>query len=135
MRRYLRHPSGIPIELRFPNTIGQHRHMLKDVGEGGLCFRAHIFLEPGTEIHILIPLQHPPFEADGVVAWCRKAGNEFEVGVRFCRLVSNFGLRMVEQLCYIEQYRHDILQREGRQLTSEEAAAEWISRFAGQFPR
>jgi len=133
MRHYLRHPSSIPIELHVgPSASG--RRLLKDIGEGGLCFRAHIHLEPGTEIHILIPVQHPPFEADGVVTWCRGEGNEFEVGVRFCGAVSDFALRMVEQLCHIEQYRRDVLQREGRRLTSEAAAAEWISRFAGQFP-
>jgi hypothetical protein len=55
--------------------------------------------------------------------------------MRFHGAVSEFALRMVEQLCHIEQYRLEILQRDGRWLTSEAAAAEWINRFAGQFPR
>jgi hypothetical protein len=41
---------------------------------------------------------------------------------------------MVEQICHIERYRNDVAQREGRQLTAEEAALEWISRYASSFP-
>jgi hypothetical protein len=70
-----------------------------------------------------------------VVAWCRKAGRGFDVGVRFEPDCSAFVMRMAEQICYIEQYRRDVRLREGRQLTSDESAAEWITRFAARFPR
>lgn len=41
---------------------------------------------------------------------------------------------MVEQVCYIEHYRAEIKLTEGRELGTEEAAKEWISLFASQFP-
>ena len=41
---------------------------------------------------------------------------------------------MVEQVCPIEQYRHEMLKNEGRTLSSEEAALEWIQKYAPQFP-
>ena len=41
---------------------------------------------------------------------------------------------MVEQVCNIENYRRDVEQREGRKLTTEEAAKEWIKRDASSFP-
>jgi hypothetical protein len=41
---------------------------------------------------------------------------------------------MVEQVCAIEQYRGEVLENEGRELTAQEAAAEWIGRYAGRFP-
>jgi len=132
MRRYIRHPSDIPIEFAI---AGQPvREPLKNVSGGGLCFRAHIRIEPGSDIHLMIPVRKPPFEADGVVAWCHEAGRGFEVGVRFHGDSSLFALRMVEQICYIEQYRRDVWEREGRRLTGEQAATEWISRYAGKFP-
>ena len=34
---------------------------------------------------------------------------------------------MIDQLCHIERYRWKVQDEEGRQLTSEEAAAEWIA--------
>jgi hypothetical protein len=132
MRRYIRHPSDVPIEFSIAGA--EAREALKDVSGGGLCFRAHLRIPPGADIHLVIPVRAPPFEADGVVAWCREAGREYEVGVRFYGESSGFSLRMVEQICYIEQYRRDILQHEGRHLSGEQAAAEWIALYAERFP-
>jgi hypothetical protein len=42
--------------------------------------------------------------------------------------------RMVEQVCHIENYKKVVYQAEGRLLTAEEAAMEWISKYASQFP-
>jgi hypothetical protein len=42
--------------------------------------------------------------------------------------------RMVEQVCYIENYKKVVYQTEGRLLTAEEAAMEWICKYASQFP-
>jgi hypothetical protein len=40
---------------------------------------------------------------------------------------------MVQQVCAIEQYRQE-QEQQGRMLNSQQAAAEWITRFAGRFP-
>ena len=45
-----------------------------------------------------------------------------------------FRLRMIEQICHIEHYRNEMLKQQGRELSIEEAAQEWISRYAGEFP-
>jgi len=42
---------------------------------------------------------------------------------------------MVEQLCYIERYRREVREKEGRELDSSSAAAEWIAKYAANFPR
>ena len=41
---------------------------------------------------------------------------------------------MVEQLCYIERYRRETLEKEGRDLDSTQAAMEWVSKYAASFP-
>ncbi len=41
---------------------------------------------------------------------------------------------MVEQVCYIEDYRRFVLMHEGRELSQEDAASEWIAKYAAQFP-
>jgi hypothetical protein len=41
---------------------------------------------------------------------------------------------MIEQICHIEHYRKEVKLVEGRELSSEEAADEWITRYAGDFP-
>jgi hypothetical protein len=41
---------------------------------------------------------------------------------------------MVEQVCHIKQYSKEILEKEGRKLSDEEAAVEWIEKYAKDFP-
>lgn len=41
--------------------------------------------------------------------------------------------RMEEQCSRIRRYRRDILRREGRNLSRDEAALEWIERYAESF--
>ncbi|MCU7861915.1 MAG: PilZ domain-containing protein, partial [Candidatus Thiodiazotropha sp. (ex Lucinoma kastoroae)] len=107
---------------------------LTNYSGGGLCFLAEGQIEPGTEIHIAIPITPPLFHATGVVVWCRKEENNYLVGVKFTEQETAYAVRMVEQLCYIEHYKQTIKQTEGRTLSGEEAAMEWIERYAGEFP-
>ena len=46
----------------------------------------------------------------------------------------DFKARMIEQICYIENYRHAAKSDEDRTLTFEEAAMEWIDKYAADFP-
>jgi hypothetical protein len=41
---------------------------------------------------------------------------------------------MVEQVAYIESYKKQVREREGRTITGEQAAFEWIARYADSFP-
>ncbi len=41
---------------------------------------------------------------------------------------------MVEQVCQIENYKHEVYRAEGRALTAAEAAREWIGKYAADFP-
>ncbi|GAB4348462.1 MAG: hypothetical protein Kow006_09180 [Gammaproteobacteria bacterium] len=91
-------------------------------------------MDTGTELHLTIELQEPPFEADGVVAWCRAVHGHYEVGVQFRDAGTDFAVRMVEQACQIELYKERVLREEGRLLSGEEAAREWIGRYAERFP-
>jgi hypothetical protein len=40
---------------------------------------------------------------------------------------------MEAQCCQILRYRRDVIRREGRELSPDEAALEWIERFAETF--
>lgn len=133
-REYIRHPSRMPIRFDVQGDIPRRKEFLRNVSEGGLCFASKIALDVGVTIRVTIPVLGQQFEVEGRVAWCRPSTGGFEVGVRFTTSQDRFSVRMVEQLCYIEDYRQQIQQDEGRYLTSEEAASEWIERFADKFP-
>jgi hypothetical protein len=134
MRQYIRHPTDIPLEYRLLDIVDHTTEFLNDVSHGGLSFRSTIPLDPGARIEIRIPLREPKFDADGVVVWCNKEGDHYDVGVEFADKIDDFRVRMVEQVCHIEHYRMEVQEREGRLLTGDEAAREWITRNAGDFP-
>ena len=132
-RQFIRHPTTIPIE--FNTGVQQENFHIKDIGTGGLCFSSHHSIETGESIHIVIPICDPKFDAKGIVRWCKQDGTNFLVGVAFQQEAVVFAVRMVEQICHIEEYRSQLKSDEGIELTSEEAAIQWISQHAHNFPR
>ena len=133
-RRYIRHPSEMPLQFCRQGDMAPCERRLRNISQAGLCFRSGMPLSRGDRVHIRIPVLEQRFEADGGVVWCRRAGNEYDVGIQFVDPDVRFAVRMVEQLCHIDAYRRKVLRDEGRELSSEAAAEEWIARFAAGFP-
>jgi 16S rRNA pseudouridine516 synthase len=135
-RRFIRHPSAVPLSCQ--TTVGGQpsRERLRNIGHAGLCFESSRKLSPGARVHLTIPVLDQSFEVDAEVSWCRglPSGQGYEVGVSFRDTDTGFTVRMVEQLCHIEAYRERVLREEGRALSSEAAAEEWIARYATDFP-
>ena len=135
MRQFIRHPSEIPIEIKCAPESSYVQRSTQNVSYGGLAFLSDTAIELDTIIGLRMPHLRPAFELPAArVAWCHQEGSGFAVGVQFLEAAQAFEVRMVEQVCHIETYRRDVEQREGRQLTAEEAAEEWISRHAASFP-
>ncbi|OUD14651.1 hypothetical protein TPSD3_07340 [Thioflexithrix psekupsensis] len=134
-RRYFRHASQIGIEV-WPLDgceLQRQRQQVYNVSLGGLAFRSSIAYPPGYFVGLRILLIESPFEIQAQVTWCRPRACGFEMGVIFLDQDDIFRVRMVEQICRIEAYRakqHEL----GRDLSSDEAAQEWIQLYAARFP-
>ena len=135
-REYVRHPTDIPIEVDYDlsGVVADKTDYLNNVSFGGLSFQSLKGLEIGAGINLSIPLVKPVFHIRGRVVWCKPVNAHFEVGVEFIEPERIFKARMVEQVCHIEHYKREVLEKEGRHLTGEEAALEWITKFAADFP-
>jgi PilZ domain len=134
MRRYIRHPADIPIEVSVGDPSARAARQTRNVSLGGLAFRSEGGLEPGTLVEIRIPFVQPPFETRARVAWCHAREAGFELGVEFLDPEDAFRARMIEQVCHIEDYKREVYRSEGRRLTAKEAALEWIGKHASRFP-
>lgn len=136
MRQYIRHPIDIPIEISIDQEGAGSAFQTQDISLGGLAVHSDVAVEPGSLIEVRIPYVQPAFVARALVAWCRprRGGSGHEVGVSFLDAQDVFLARMVTQICYIEDYRKSIAREEGRELSSEEAAGEWIAKYASKFP-
>ena len=133
-RRFIRHTADVPIEVRAVPGDTAVVQQGTNVSEGGLAFVSDTCLDTEGTIEVRIPEVEPPFEAHARVVWCRPEDGRYLVGVQFLDASDTFKARMVEQVCTIEKYRRDVREQEGRELNSQEAAAEWIQKFAGRFP-
>lgn len=131
-RHYIRHPSTIPISFNVTHEEGETQ--VKDVGEGGLCFVCQSPIATGEHIHLIISCLQPNFDADGVVRWCKQEGNNYLVGVAFQESLVAYSVRMIEQICHIENYRKLVKKEQGIKLSSEQAAKQWIKKYAHTFP-
>jgi hypothetical protein len=132
MRNYIRHPTSIPIQV----STGNHAHeqvMVNNLSAGGLSFFTDIPVKVGSVVDLMIPCITPDYQGEGVIVWRRNQQPKgFEVGVRFANDDEYFRVRMVEQVCQIEEYRQQLAEV-GRHISTEEAAHEWIKRFAANF--
>lgn len=70
----------------------------------------------------------PPFVSKGKVTWCIKQGDRYEVGIELFNADDMSRVRIVEQVCYIEDFIKEIKKQGGRRADIEEAAREWIKR-------
>lgn len=135
MRQYIRHPSEIPLRYQVMQSEGRSAdNHLQNISTGGLAFHCNHRIRPDAQVQVSIDIQPPAFTATGTVVWCNRNGDGYLIGLRFDDREIDYHLRMVEQVCHIEQYRQQISRREGRKLNAEQAATEWIARFAEDFP-
>ncbi len=114
------------------DTVSRRR--LINISEGGLCVHCGNAIAHGTTVMVSFPHEQETFEAQGLVIWCCQTDDGYDVGIQFCSDEDRFGVRMMEQVSQIEHYRNQVEREEGRRLTIEQAAREWIAQYAPRFP-
>lgn len=135
MRHFMRHPSNIPIEVVQGEQPERVVHNAQNVSLGGLAFEAQQALPVGSVVALRIHFVRPVFSTRARVVWCSPVEQHYELGVEFLEATDVFRARMVEQVCHIEQHRQRVFETEGRRLTTQEAAMEWIETYAATFPQ
>ena len=133
-RRSLRHYAEIPIEIstpddKRPKQIGATH----DISIGGLSFISESPFTLNQKIKLAIQITHPYFEEIAKVVWCQSNGSTHEIGVQFINIDAIYRIKMLEQVRHIEQYRSDMKNLHGRDLSPQEAALEWIRMYAADF--
>ena len=130
MRKFRRYESDIPIEIVGEHSKSQPPQPLHNISYGGLACHSEIGFQPGALVRVRISQISAPFEGDGIVVWCDPQDDGFEIGIQFREGQEAFAARMVAQVCQIEGYKKKVLETEGRELSGDEAAIEWIAENA-----
>jgi len=133
-RNFIRHPSSIPINAQVIDNGSDMNHIsLINISQGGLSFQSDVRLPVRKNIYIQIPSIDCSFRATGQVVWVKEEAQGYTIGIIFTDKHEAFHVRMVEQICHIESYRQQNIQK-GRDIPIEQAASEWIEHFAADFP-
>lgn len=141
MRQFIRHPADVPIHISIESSNQDSTFSLLtygaemlDVCQGGVSIEIEQYISVGSCIRVDIDSVSPAYHGHGEVVWCDELNGHYEVGVRFLDKEESFRSRMVQQVCQIEVYKNMIFESEGRMLDGEQAAAEWIEKYAVDFP-
>jgi hypothetical protein len=133
-RHVIRHPLEIPIEVQSLGAQARDCLPVRNTGLAELAFNFPRRINVGEVIMVRIPSINESAEICGKVIWLAKSADGYVIGVSLYSENEAFRMRMLEQICHIEVYRKKVLAGEGRKLTSEEAAAEWVACYAASFP-
>jgi len=134
VRSFIRHPADIPIEVRPEKSFEGAPESLNNISLGGLSFTSQSPFIPGDHVSFAVSIAHGCVESRGRVTWCRERLDGYEVGIEFIDAEDYYTMRMVEQVCHIEHYKQEMLRQHGRKLSGEQAAEEWIEKYAADFP-
>ncbi len=134
MRKYIRHPADIPIDVMLEEGVSGDSERLNNVSVGGLSYFSKRAMEKGSFVQVRIDSVEPAFEARAQVVWCKRHRRHFEIGLELLSSDDTYRARMVEQICHIEHYKRQVKRTEGRELSGSEAAMEWIAKYAKTFP-
>jgi len=128
---YMRHPHGVPLSLQ--QVCNPVVPDCDDPGVGVICHCATGY-GIGEQVRLMIPQLDNGNGPLGRVDWCQPVGSGYELGIRFRDRENAMRARMLEQLSHIYRYRQQQLQQQGRFISLDQAAHEWIARYAALFP-
>jgi hypothetical protein len=104
-RRYVRHPTDIPVEVREMDHSEMNIEHLKNVSFGGIAFESDRCWKQDSIISINV-LVEPPINLNGKVVWCKQHDKHFEVGVQLIDTTTRDSRNhLVNEACEIERYK------------------------------
>lgn len=134
-QNFIHHPNEVPIKI----VVRDKQLPLSCVGQSsstGVYIHTPTRYDISSCVEVEINVQSPAFFARGCVCSSEplSEGIGYETGIVFDCPDTAFAVRMIEQICHIEQYRQQVCKEEGRELSIDNAAVEWITQHAASFP-
>lgn len=125
------HPVSQPLDFQIHS-----RSAAQPLKQNGIYLRFQTQRPPrrGSQLLLSIEAAGETHSFRSQVVQVDRSTSPSQVVVWIGRKREAFAARMVEQLCHIAHYRLLAATNEGRSLSLERAANEWIARFAAHFP-
>jgi len=124
------HPKQVPIDIKKVKGVGEKR--CECLGELAVQHSAKLAI--GSQVLLSITSAKSDLSLHGRVIWIMGSEKNYLIGITFYGEDEAYKMRMLEQLCHIQAYKRKVANMEGRQLSDDEAAREWIIRYSKDFP-
>ena len=119
--------SALSVRLKHARRDGSRTRTIQNISLGGIACFSDEAVPTGDLVSVDLSIGGQLLQLEGRVVWCRRApGGHFELGLRFEEGAAESRERVYRDLAEIERYRHEVLMLEGRQLSSDAAALEWM---------
>ena len=135
IRKYVRQVTGIPVEvtLDYSDNLDADNDTITNISLGGLALVAEDPVDINEALQVRCPILNNDAQLSGKVIWCEKSRHGYEIGLEFDDPAEIERMRIIDQIIDIEKFRNQVASREGRHLSSEQAAREWVSQYTGKF--
>ena len=129
--------TGIPIQIKLDYASDYLKETdddtITNVSLGGMSFIADDRFDLNQTIRVRFPILNDKTSLGCKVIWCEKTKRGYEVGLEFDDADEVQRLKMIDQISDIEKFRRRKEAIEGHPVDSEQAAREWIQKYAGDF--
>ena len=133
-RQYTRHRISVPLTVRAASEGAELRSTVGDLSEGGLCFACSTPFETGASIEVSLPIADVRFTLIGTVTRSTPTDDGgYCVAIAFLHPEVSFRMKLAEQLLRIQELRKELARERGEDVTPEEAARQWVERYAAEF--
>ena len=136
-RQFLRHPINVPILIQRSLRREASSSESINVSPGGLSFMTPQKLVRGDKLTITIPVKDKRFRIKGRVVYSVREEKRrlYKTGVFFSDHTSAFEAKLAEETLEVINYQKKISKTLGYAVSEEDAAREWIKKYARFFPK
>lgn len=136
-RKYLRHSMDAPLSCAVRSEGVETTAGLVDISDGGASISSKAKYRKGQSIELRFPVFKDCSVVPGTIAWDRTDKDSPEnhrYGIKFKDDTDKAMLRMVEMICHIMTFRAMQEHLTGKSIPADDAAREWLSKYADTFP-
>jgi hypothetical protein len=136
-RQFLRHPLDVPLRCTVKSVAEQDAAGLRNISDGGAAFYSSHKYRKGQAVEMTFPVFKTCPIIRGKIIWAmpdKDVPGQFINGLKYADARDRKLIRLVEQICHIMSYRVMQEHLTGKVLSAEEAAKEWIGKYADSFP-
>jgi hypothetical protein len=137
IRRHVRHVTGLPVDITLDYSSqtdeDTNDDTITNVSLGGMSFISDGPFDIDQRVRVRFPILNDKVTLNCRVIWCESTRRGYKIGIEFDKDDEVLRLRLIDQISEIEDYRQRKESIGGRPLSSEQAAREWVKRYAGDF--